>query len=343
MTNIAKLEFKALDISGDNYLSWILDAEIHLQSQCLENAIKNGNTMSQQDKAKALIFLRRHIHDDLKTEYLTEKDPLHLWNSLKERYDHQKTVILPNTRQEWLNLRFQDFKSVREYNSAMFRITSKLKLCGEKVDDAQMLEKTFSTFHASNILLQQQYRERHFTKYSELIECLLIAEQNNELLIKNHSSRPTGSTALPEVNANFAHSGRGRGRGRGRGHGRGRGYNSSRGGYGGFKGNKTTNFKKQQKKIEPIKNNDSASENKRHYEEVCYRCGRSGHWSRTCRSSKKTVEEYHRSKNIEANNAEKLPENTNLKLDDFFEDDNGNFINDENLSAMINDMTELIN
>ena len=97
------------------------------------------------------------------------------------------------------------------------------------------------------------------------------------MLIKNHSSRPTGSTALPEVNANFAHSGRGRGRGRGRGHGRGRGYNSSRGAYGGFKGNKTTNFKKQQKKIEPIKNNDSASENKRHYEEVCYRCGQSGH------------------------------------------------------------------
>ena len=30
MTNITKLEFAALDISGKNYLSWILDAEIHL-------------------------------------------------------------------------------------------------------------------------------------------------------------------------------------------------------------------------------------------------------------------------------------------------------------------------
>ena len=64
-----------------------------------------------------------------------------------------------------------------------------------------MLEKTFSTFHASNMLLQQQYREKGFTKYSNLISCLLVAEQNNELLMKNHDSRPTGSAPFPEANA----------------------------------------------------------------------------------------------------------------------------------------------
>jgi hypothetical protein len=30
MVNLTKLEFVALDISGKNYLPWILDAEIHL-------------------------------------------------------------------------------------------------------------------------------------------------------------------------------------------------------------------------------------------------------------------------------------------------------------------------
>ena len=49
-----------------------------------------------------------------------------------------------------------------------------------------MLEKTFTTFHASNVLLQQQYQECRFTKYSELISCLLVVEQNNELLMRNH-------------------------------------------------------------------------------------------------------------------------------------------------------------
>ena len=32
MSNLTKLEFVALDISGNNYLSWILDAEIHLDA-----------------------------------------------------------------------------------------------------------------------------------------------------------------------------------------------------------------------------------------------------------------------------------------------------------------------
>jgi hypothetical protein len=52
----------------------------------------------------------------------------------------------------------------------------------------------YTIFHASNVLLQQQYRERNFTRYYKLISCLLVAEQNNELLMKNHQSHPTSST-----------------------------------------------------------------------------------------------------------------------------------------------------
>ncbi|XP_027915596.1 uncharacterized protein LOC114175038 [Vigna unguiculata] len=111
MSNLAKLEFAALDISGDNYLSWILDAEIHLDAMGLGDAIKEGNKASEQDKAKAMIFLRRHLHEGLKIEYLTIKDPSVLWKNLKERYDHQKTVILPKARYDWMHLRLQDFKT----------------------------------------------------------------------------------------------------------------------------------------------------------------------------------------------------------------------------------------
>ena len=82
----------------------------------------------------------------------------------------------------------------------MFRITSQLKLCGEKVTEHDMLERIFTIFHASNILLQQQYRERKFTKFSELISCLLMAEKNNKLLMKNHQARHTDTTAVPKVN-----------------------------------------------------------------------------------------------------------------------------------------------
>ena len=40
MPNLTKLEFVALDISGKNYLSWILDAEIHLTAMNLGNTIQ---------------------------------------------------------------------------------------------------------------------------------------------------------------------------------------------------------------------------------------------------------------------------------------------------------------
>ena len=132
-----------------------------------------------------MIFLRHRLPEGLKIEYLTVKDPYKLWQSLKERYDHKKNAILHKARYDWMHLRLQDFKSVSDYNSALFKICSKLLLCEEKITDENMLEKIFSTFHVSNMLLQQQYRERGFKKYSELISCILMAEQNNKLLIKN--------------------------------------------------------------------------------------------------------------------------------------------------------------
>ena len=46
MSNITKLEFLVLDISGKNYLSWILYAEIHFNIMNLGATIKEGNQAS---------------------------------------------------------------------------------------------------------------------------------------------------------------------------------------------------------------------------------------------------------------------------------------------------------
>ncbi|KAK4388339.1 hypothetical protein Sango_2440500 [Sesamum angolense] len=269
--------------------------KIHLDANGLENTIKEGNEASNQDKAKAMIFLRHHLHEGLKIEYLTIKDPLVLWNNLKEMYDHQKTVILPKARYDWMHLRLQDFKTVSEYNSEIFRISSQLKLCGEQITDADMLEKTFSTFHASNMLLQQQYREKGFTKYFELISCLLVAEQNNELVLKNHKSRPTGSAPFPEVNVatrnHYNHeSYRGRGRGRGRNHSRGcdRGRGHGRGYRGGY--SKNISFHQKWKNGEAKSEKENSGQTSKHVETSCYRCGGKCHWSCTCRTPKHLID-----------------------------------------------------
>ncbi|KAL6335659.1 hypothetical protein AAG906_032841 [Vitis piasezkii] len=69
MSNLAKLEFVVLDISSKNYLSWVLDAEIHLDVMNLGNIIKEGNDASLQDRVRTLIFLRHHIDEGLKMWY----------------------------------------------------------------------------------------------------------------------------------------------------------------------------------------------------------------------------------------------------------------------------------
>ena len=115
MSNLTKLEFVALNISRKNYLSWILDAEIYLEAMNLEDTIKDDNKTSQQDCAKAMIFIRHHLHEELKTEYLTIKDHLILWNNLKERYEHLNISKLfahlfkDHQIYKWINLRLQDW------------------------------------------------------------------------------------------------------------------------------------------------------------------------------------------------------------------------------------------
>ncbi|XP_048623559.1 uncharacterized protein LOC125592440 [Brassica napus] len=159
-------------------------------------------------------------------------------------------VLLSNATYEWRNLRIQDFKSVDEYNSALFKIVSKLKLYGEDITDKDLLEKDL--FH---------------------LPC-------NEL-------RPPGSTPLPEANmaaedkkeskeSNHVHydkphsSGHGGWRGRGRGqyssygrmnsYGRGRGYQPDSGhGRGRSRGISKPQYSTKS---------------------VCHRCGMNNHWAK---------------------------------------------------------------
>ena len=198
---------------------------------------------------------------------------------MKERYDHQKTVILPKACYDWLHLRPQDFKSVTDYNSALFKISSQLKLCAEKITDEDMLEKTYTTFHASNVLLQQQYRKHRFTKYSELIACLLVAEQNNELLLKNHQSHPSGSIPCLKPMLQFKLIDVGVGMGMDKAEAvvvvainswnRGN-YNQSQ------NKNKTSNNQKLNRS-EKLSRKATGPHNKKVYETECYRCGMKGH------------------------------------------------------------------
>ncbi|GJZ88943.1 disease resistance CC-NBS-LRR class family protein [Tanacetum coccineum] len=149
MSNLAKLEFLALDISGQNYLSWVLDAEIYLAANGLGDTIQAGKETTVEQKAKTMIFLRHHIHENLTIEYIIVKDPLVLWNHLKDIHEHQKTVILPRARYDWVHLRFQDFKTARACRTPkhlvkLYQRSKKSKGKGVEVNLAYQNEKNDS-------------------------------------------------------------------------------------------------------------------------------------------------------------------------------------------------------
>ena len=122
MLNLNKLT--ALEVSGKNYLKWVQVVKLHLTAKNLHPAIKEetDNPLGEVEKATIMIFIRRHIHDALQTEYLAEEDPRALWVALADHFDHQNDIFLPEARHDWQHLCFQDFKSVNEYNFEVCQI-----------------------------------------------------------------------------------------------------------------------------------------------------------------------------------------------------------------------------
>nr|KAJ0184887.1 hypothetical protein LSAT_V11C900471760 [Lactuca sativa] len=165
-------------------------------------------------------------------------------------------------------------------------------------------------------------------------------EQNNELLMKNHESRPTRSIALSEANAtntdghrnNTRRRGRGRGRGRGRdyfnrnqshtqnhnfscGQGNNRGCGQKRNNY---QSSQRNNVHTQDKA--KVARHDTGTSQKS--DGSCYRCGSTDHWSRTCRTPAHLCQLYQESikgKGKEANLVDNV-EFTPLTFDDFYND-----------------------
>ncbi|XP_061998811.1 uncharacterized protein LOC133716083 [Rosa rugosa] len=349
----------------------------------MRSTINADNIAPEDMKERAMIFIRKHMEEALKVEYLAEEDPRSLWVALEERFNHQRTIYLPEARHDWQNIRFQDFKTVNEYNSEICRIRSLLKFCGEELTEADLLEKTFSTFPPSCMVLQQQYRERNFARFSELVTIMLLAEKNNDLLLRNDQARPTGTRAvpLPEANAiahrenNRARRNRGRGRGRRpkhprhgrrngprngpydrdyqdnrprgnnrarRNRGRGRGRrpehprhgrrngprngpydrdhqdNRPRGRGGRGQGPRGGNRNAQVQQAQ-IRENVGPARHPQNQHNLCYRCGGTDYWSRTCRATNEEIGEYHARRGTrEANLVEwSVPIDTTLEITDF--------------------------
>ncbi|XP_070054275.1 uncharacterized protein [Nicotiana tomentosiformis] len=160
------------------------------------------------------------------------------------------------------------------------------------------------------MVLQQQYREKGFKKYYELISLLLVSERNNDLLMKNHENRLTKSKPLPKVDEVYSHYAKHRkGRGPVRGRGQGRNFSSVN------HSPKKNNFQMWKGKDDKPKAKGSETE--------CYHCGGKGHWANICHMPKYLVELYQASLKNKGPETNFVYDNefdiTHLDVADFFE------------------------
>ncbi|XP_074374472.1 uncharacterized protein LOC141714875 [Apium graveolens] len=130
------------------------------------------------------------------------------------------------------------------------------------------------------------YMELKFTKFGDLLSTLLVAEQNHELVIKNHQSHSTGSSPLHEVNnMSFQQNVRGKGYRGGRGQGRYRGRGRS---HRHFRPYNNSGHRKWQSESHSKRKAPRGGKTKN----VCYRCGMDGHWTHNCHAPNHLVKLY---------------------------------------------------
>ena len=64
--------------------------KLQLTAMMLRATIEPDNELEKSYKVTAMIFIRRHMHDALQMEYLTEEDPRAPWIVLEECFDHRR-------------------------------------------------------------------------------------------------------------------------------------------------------------------------------------------------------------------------------------------------------------
>jgi hypothetical protein len=70
-------------------------------------------------KWKALLILRMHLDVSLRQQLIQVEDPHTLYKQLEVRFHHEKTIFLPQARNDWIHLIVLDFPNFLMFNAKL--------------------------------------------------------------------------------------------------------------------------------------------------------------------------------------------------------------------------------
>lgn len=100
-----------------------------------------------------LLIIRCHIDISLRQQYIKVDDHAQLWDQLYARFHHAHAIFLPQAYNNWINLRIMDFPYFLSFNVELHWITAQFRLCDDRITDAELIDKTLSTFPPATAIL----------------------------------------------------------------------------------------------------------------------------------------------------------------------------------------------
>ncbi|XVF86293.1 hypothetical protein PTKIN_Ptkin18bG0028300 [Pterospermum kingtungense] len=85
MSGVAKPKFEILDPTKENYLSWYVDIQLHLQSEALKDTLTKTekDAPKAKEEATAMILILQHLHQTLKNQFMLGSRRFQIWNGVK--------------------------------------------------------------------------------------------------------------------------------------------------------------------------------------------------------------------------------------------------------------------